>query len=178
MGRLKACQKSASCERIGWQAKAPAPQKRKPLCTKVGQTLSSVNPAISAILSQLLSERPYTTLSRGRSLTLAVPCIPQLWELIGPCRGINISWSLHENPRCAFGVRSRSARSGRRGHVAFQRVSERRGQEGLQFRSDRSVSRKLTAGHVADRRFFRLIRIGGGGGGVGKRGGGGTRGPA
>ena len=46
-----------SCERIGWQAKAPAPQKRKPLCTKVGQTLSSVNPAISAILSQLLRER-------------------------------------------------------------------------------------------------------------------------
>src|ERR1019366_6953658 len=33
-----------SCERIGWQAKAPAPQKRKPLSTKVGQTLSSVNP--------------------------------------------------------------------------------------------------------------------------------------
>src|ERR1017187_317930 len=54
-----------SCERIGWQAKAPAkapaPQKRKPLCTKVGQTLSSVNPAISAILSQLLSERPLAT---------------------------------------------------------------------------------------------------------------------
>src|ERR1035438_8671479 len=30
-----------SRERIGWQAKAPAPQKRKPLRTKVGQTLSS-----------------------------------------------------------------------------------------------------------------------------------------
>ena len=30
-----------SCEKIGWQAKAPAPQ--------VGQTLSSVNPALSAI---------------------------------------------------------------------------------------------------------------------------------
>jgi hypothetical protein len=35
------------CEEIGWQAKAPAPQKRKPLHTNVGQTLSSVNPAIS-----------------------------------------------------------------------------------------------------------------------------------
>ena len=31
-------------EGTGWQAKAPAPQKRKPLRTKVGQTLSSVNP--------------------------------------------------------------------------------------------------------------------------------------
>src|ERR1039458_9461728 len=42
-----------SREEIGWQAKAPAPQERKPLCTNVGQTLSSVNPAISAIVSQL-----------------------------------------------------------------------------------------------------------------------------
>src|ERR1039458_8898392 len=41
-------------ERSGWQAKAPAPQEVKPLRTKVGQTLSSVNPAISAISSQLL----------------------------------------------------------------------------------------------------------------------------
>src|ERR1035437_1618622 len=32
----------------GWQAKAPAPPKRKRLRTSVGQTLSSVNPAISA----------------------------------------------------------------------------------------------------------------------------------
>jgi VWFA-related protein len=31
-------------EETGWQAKAPAPQERKPLRTKVGQTLSSVNP--------------------------------------------------------------------------------------------------------------------------------------
>src|ERR1035441_7783003 len=46
-----------SREEIGWQAKAPAPQERKPLCTNVGQTLSSVNPAISAIVSQLLRER-------------------------------------------------------------------------------------------------------------------------
>jgi hypothetical protein len=47
-----------SRERIGWQAKAPAPQKRKPLRTKVGQTLSSVNPAISAIFHSFsLSER-------------------------------------------------------------------------------------------------------------------------
>ena len=38
------------CEKIGWQAKAPAPQKH----TNVGQTLSSVNPAISAIFSRLL----------------------------------------------------------------------------------------------------------------------------
>jgi hypothetical protein len=45
-----------SRERIGWQAKAPAPQERKPWCTKVGQTLSSVNPAIPAIFSRILSE--------------------------------------------------------------------------------------------------------------------------
>jgi len=35
------------------QAKAPAPQKRKPMRANVRQTLSSVNPAISAIVSQL-----------------------------------------------------------------------------------------------------------------------------
>jgi hypothetical protein len=29
-----------------WQAKAPAPQKRMPLLTNVGQTLSSINAAI------------------------------------------------------------------------------------------------------------------------------------
>src|ERR1039458_10601333 len=64
---------SASCERIGWQAKAPAkapaPQKRKPLCTKVGQTLWSVNPANSAIFSQLLSERPPRGLERSEEHT-------------------------------------------------------------------------------------------------------------
>src|ERR1035438_10651640 len=90
---------------------------------------------------------------------------PELRELIGPRGEINIFWSLHENPRCGSGVRSRSARSGRRGHVAFQRVSERRGQEGLQLRSDRRVSGQLAAGYIADRRLFRIVCIGGGGGG-------------
>jgi hypothetical protein len=33
-------------EEIGRQAKAPAPQKRKPLRAKVGQTLPSVDPAV------------------------------------------------------------------------------------------------------------------------------------
>jgi hypothetical protein len=33
-----------SCEKIGWQAKAPALQKRKTLRTNVGQTFPSVNP--------------------------------------------------------------------------------------------------------------------------------------
>jgi hypothetical protein len=61
-----------SCERTGWQAKAPAPQARKRLRIKVGQTLSSVNPALSAFLSRLLSERPPRSLEAGRSLTLAV----------------------------------------------------------------------------------------------------------
>jgi len=43
-----------SRKRIGWQAKAPAPQKRKPLRTNVGHTLSSVNPAISATFCSFL----------------------------------------------------------------------------------------------------------------------------
>src|SRR5207302_9861106 len=41
----------------GWQAKAPAPPKRKPFRINVGQTLPSVNPAIPAISSHLLRER-------------------------------------------------------------------------------------------------------------------------
>ena len=40
------------CEKIGWQAKAPALPKRQPLCASVGQTLSSANPVIVAIFSQ------------------------------------------------------------------------------------------------------------------------------
>ena len=32
-----------SCEKVGWQAKAPAPHGLKSLRTNVGQTLSSVN---------------------------------------------------------------------------------------------------------------------------------------
>jgi uncharacterized protein (TIGR03437 family) len=43
-----------SCEEISWQAKAPAPPRRKPLRTKVGQTLSSVNSAILATISRFL----------------------------------------------------------------------------------------------------------------------------
>jgi hypothetical protein len=39
----------------GWQAKAPAPQERKPLRSRVGQTLSSVNLANPAITLRLLS---------------------------------------------------------------------------------------------------------------------------
>ena len=45
--------KVRSCKKIGWQAEAPAPQKHKPLRANVGQTLSSVNPAISAIPGSL-----------------------------------------------------------------------------------------------------------------------------
>ena len=44
-----------SCEEIGWQAEAPAPPRRKPFRINVGQTLPSVNPAIQANSSQLLS---------------------------------------------------------------------------------------------------------------------------
>src|SRR5450759_26048 len=46
-----------SCEEIGWQAKAPAPRACKSFGSKVGQTLSSVNPGVSAISLQLLRER-------------------------------------------------------------------------------------------------------------------------
>ena len=49
-----------SCEEIGWQAEAPAPPRCKSFECSVGQTLSSVNPAVRPISSQLL--------------TLAVPC--------------------------------------------------------------------------------------------------------
>jgi molybdate transport system substrate-binding protein len=45
------------CKGIDWQAKAPAPQKSKPLRNNVGQTLPSANPAISAIPLQLLGGR-------------------------------------------------------------------------------------------------------------------------
>ena len=44
---------AGSCDKIGSPAKAPTLPRRKPLRTKVGQTLSSVNSAISAIPSQL-----------------------------------------------------------------------------------------------------------------------------
>jgi ABC-type antimicrobial peptide transport system permease subunit len=53
--------------RVGWQAKAPAPQERKPLRSSVGQTLSTVNPAIPAVGSQLLGEAgaPYAEALRA-----------------------------------------------------------------------------------------------------------------
>src|SRR5579864_6270937 len=44
-------------EKIGWQAKAPAPPKRRPLCANVGQTLSSANSVILPISSQTLRAR-------------------------------------------------------------------------------------------------------------------------
>jgi hypothetical protein len=47
-----------SCERISWQAKAPAPPARKSFGSNVGQALSPANPTVHAIFSQLLSERP------------------------------------------------------------------------------------------------------------------------
>src|SRR4249920_2982495 len=44
-----------SCEKIGWQAEAPAPPKRKRLRINVGQTLSSVNLEMLPIFSRLLT---------------------------------------------------------------------------------------------------------------------------
>jgi hypothetical protein len=41
------------CERIGWQAKAPAPRACRSFGSKVGQTLSSVRPTIRPIFSRL-----------------------------------------------------------------------------------------------------------------------------
>src|ERR1035437_9545457 len=55
-----------SREKNGWQAKAPAPQKPKPLRTNVGQTLSSVNTAIPEIVSQL--RRKWAFAAEGRLL--------------------------------------------------------------------------------------------------------------
>ncbi len=46
-----------SCEKIGSQAKAPAPLNRKSWCVNVGQTLPSANPARLPIFSQLLRLR-------------------------------------------------------------------------------------------------------------------------
>src|ERR1019366_5970271 len=55
---------------MGWQAKAPAPQRCKPLRTNVGQALSPVNTAIPANISRLLSEWVcFGTESRGRRPT-------------------------------------------------------------------------------------------------------------
>src|ERR1700693_3055038 len=59
-----------SGETIGWQANAPAPQRGK---TNVGQRHSSVNPAISAILSQFLSKR-----------CLGVLCLLLAFMAVGP----------------------------------------------------------------------------------------------
>src|ERR1035441_1691790 len=64
---LRACQQTTlpsrldrslrRCEKIGWQAKAPAPRACKSFGSKVGQTLSSVRPAARPVFSQLLRER-------------------------------------------------------------------------------------------------------------------------
>ncbi len=47
-----------SWEKIGSQAKAPAPHNRKSWCVNVGQTLPSANPACFPIFSQLLRREP------------------------------------------------------------------------------------------------------------------------
>ncbi len=57
MPRRKPSHDQRVYEKIGWQAEAPAPPKRNPLCASVGQTLSSANPAIVAIFSQTQRER-------------------------------------------------------------------------------------------------------------------------
>ena len=67
MGELSSSKPSPGqrvCEKIGWQAKTPAPPKDKPLLATVGQTVSSANPVILADFSQtqrerLLTEYPY-----------------------------------------------------------------------------------------------------------------------
>src|ERR1039458_6648294 len=72
-----------SCEKIGWQAKAPAPQARKRLRIKVGQTLSSVNPALSAFLSRLLTvaARWRGVSTEGRASRFAAPSdTGRLWS--------------------------------------------------------------------------------------------------
>jgi hypothetical protein len=48
-GNANRIAKERSRRRIGWQAKAPAPQEHSALRIKVGQALPPVNPANSAI---------------------------------------------------------------------------------------------------------------------------------
>jgi hypothetical protein len=62
-----------SCEEIGWQAEAPAPPRCKSFECNVGQTLSSVNPAVRPISSQLLSERPVAKEQLRAVKALAAP---------------------------------------------------------------------------------------------------------
>jgi hypothetical protein len=75
---------------IGWQAKAPAPLKRKPSRIKVGQTLSSVNPAARRIFPQLLMERLLQTKTKpglaslgaaNRSSEKTAPSLSRLREM-------------------------------------------------------------------------------------------------
>src|SRR5262249_44379284 len=71
---------SGKCEKFGWPAKAPAPPSRRSLTINVGQTLSSVNGAVLAILSHLLvpfSERGSVPVKRGIFLTLIALAV--LW---------------------------------------------------------------------------------------------------
>ena len=51
-------------EKIGSQAKAPAPLIRKSLCVNVGQALSPANPALVPILSRILRIRVVRSLAR------------------------------------------------------------------------------------------------------------------
>ena len=62
-----------SREEVGWQAKAPAPPRPEPLRTKVGQTLSSVNPAILAAISRFLA-----------ALAFAAPLCAQCTYVVDP----------------------------------------------------------------------------------------------
>ena len=50
---VKGVSGAGSCEKIGWQAEAPAPLVCEPFGTTVGQTLSSATPITSPIISQL-----------------------------------------------------------------------------------------------------------------------------
>ena len=62
-----------SCEKIGSQAKAPAPLNRKSLCVNVGQTLPSANPARLPIFSQLLRLREPVLLGSSYFASTSLP---------------------------------------------------------------------------------------------------------
>src|ERR1017187_9629327 len=74
-----------SCERVGWQAKAPAPQGRKPLRSNVGQTLSSVNPSITTFFSHLL--RGARHLQIGKSWLAGESACPTRAQALAQQRG-------------------------------------------------------------------------------------------
>src|ERR1017187_2488705 len=76
-------------EKISWQAKAPAPPRCRTLRVNVGQTLSSVNLAISAISSSLLAVALWIGMSSYAFSQPAYDLLLQGGHVIDPKNGIS-----------------------------------------------------------------------------------------